>query len=220
MLPAKTMTGFVVAILAVVFIAVASYLTLENRTLTRERVTRTIDVLRHLEALASGVSRRDLQSLLARWSAAAAVLQQGNPVGTVQPQVDVQPPTDTGEAYGLSPASLTEPTAAVVLGSGATLAAASLTGDQIDTIKLVAGAVLVIDSRKDARAASAGSWVSVRTAPVSAANPRAVCQSAGSGSAGAAGAAAFAGFRLRMRTRAGRAIVSGRRRKGRRALSA
>ncbi|MGB9307995.1 MAG: iron uptake transporter deferrochelatase/peroxidase subunit [Mycobacterium sp.] len=58
-------------------------------------------------SLAEGAGRSDLQALLARWSAAAAVLQQGNPVGTVQPQVEVQPPTDTGEAYGLSPASLT-----------------------------------------------------------------------------------------------------------------
>lgn len=58
-------------------------------------------------SLAAGAGRTDLQALLARWSAAAAVLQQGNPVGTVQPQVDVQPPVDTGEAYGLSPASLT-----------------------------------------------------------------------------------------------------------------
>ncbi len=58
-------------------------------------------------SLAAGAGRADLQALLARWSAAVAVLQQGKPVGTVQPQVDVQPPTDTGEAYGLSPASLT-----------------------------------------------------------------------------------------------------------------
>jgi deferrochelatase/peroxidase EfeB len=58
-------------------------------------------------SLASGAGRADLQALLARWSAAVAVLQQGKPVGTVQPQVEVQPPTDTGEAYGLSPASLT-----------------------------------------------------------------------------------------------------------------
>ena len=58
-------------------------------------------------SLAAGAGRADLQSLLARWSAAAAILQQGKPVGAVQPQVDVQPPTDTGEAYGLSPASLT-----------------------------------------------------------------------------------------------------------------
>ncbi len=58
-------------------------------------------------SLAAGAGRADLQALLARWSAAVAVLQQGKPVGTVQPQVEVQPPTDTGEAYGLSPASLT-----------------------------------------------------------------------------------------------------------------
>jgi deferrochelatase/peroxidase EfeB len=51
--------------------------------------------------------RRALQSLLARWSAAASVLQQGKPVGAVQPDVEVQPPRDTGEAFGLSPASLT-----------------------------------------------------------------------------------------------------------------
>jgi deferrochelatase/peroxidase EfeB len=58
-------------------------------------------------SLASSAGRADLQALLARWSAAVAVLQQGKPVGTVQPQVEVQPPIDTGEAYGLSPASLT-----------------------------------------------------------------------------------------------------------------
>jgi deferrochelatase/peroxidase EfeB len=67
-------------------------------------------------ALADGAGRSDLQALLARWSAAAAVLQQGKPVGTVQPQVEVQPPTDTGEAYGLSPASLT-----VTIGLGPSL---------------------------------------------------------------------------------------------------
>lgn len=58
-------------------------------------------------SLAAGATRAELQALLARWSAAIAVLQQGKPVGTVAPQVDVQPPADTGEAYGLSPASLT-----------------------------------------------------------------------------------------------------------------
>jgi deferrochelatase/peroxidase EfeB len=57
--------------------------------------------------LADTASRTALQTLLARWSAAAAVLQQGKTVGTVQPDVDVQPPSDTGEAFGLSPASLT-----------------------------------------------------------------------------------------------------------------
>jgi deferrochelatase/peroxidase EfeB len=51
--------------------------------------------------------RRTLQSLLARWSAAAAVLQQGKPIGAVAPDNEVQPPTDTGEVFGLSPASLT-----------------------------------------------------------------------------------------------------------------
>ncbi|HTQ20937.1 iron uptake transporter deferrochelatase/peroxidase subunit [Mycobacterium sp.] len=58
-------------------------------------------------SLAAGAGRADLQALLARWSAGVSVLQQGMPVGTVQPTRDVQPPTDTGEAYGLSPASLT-----------------------------------------------------------------------------------------------------------------
>src|SRR3984893_19335053 len=57
--------------------------------------------------LARGASRQDLQTLLARWSAASAVLQQGNPVGTVQPTSAVAPAADTGEAFGLSPASLT-----------------------------------------------------------------------------------------------------------------
>src|ERR1700756_2183143 len=67
-------------------------------------------------SLADGARRADLQALLARWSGAAAILQQGKPIGTVQPQVDVQPPTDTGEAYGLSPASLT-----VTIGLGPSL---------------------------------------------------------------------------------------------------
>jgi deferrochelatase/peroxidase EfeB len=57
--------------------------------------------------------RRTLQSLLARWSAAAAVLQQGKPIGAVQPDNEVQPAADTGEVFGLSPASLT-----VTLGLG------------------------------------------------------------------------------------------------------
>jgi deferrochelatase/peroxidase EfeB len=35
------------------------------------------------------------------------VLQQGKPIGAVQPDIEVQPPIDTGEAFGLSPASLT-----------------------------------------------------------------------------------------------------------------
>ena len=67
-------------------------------------------------SLAAGTGRAALQALLARWSAAGAILQQGKPVGAVQPQVEVQPPTDTGEAYGLSPASLT-----VTIGLGPSL---------------------------------------------------------------------------------------------------
>lgn len=58
-------------------------------------------------ALSPGAGHSDLQALLARWSAAAAVLQLGKPVGAVQPSVEVQPPADTGEAFGLSPAGLT-----------------------------------------------------------------------------------------------------------------
>lgn len=56
---------------------------------------------------ADTADRSALRSLLARWSAGIASLQQGRPVGAVQPSVDVQPPGDTGEAVGLSPASLT-----------------------------------------------------------------------------------------------------------------
>ena len=62
---------------------------------------------------ADGAGPRDLQTLLARWSAAIAVLQDGRTVGAVQPTSQVQPPRDTGEAYGLSPAALT-----VTLGLG------------------------------------------------------------------------------------------------------
>lgn len=57
--------------------------------------------------LADTATKGSLQTLLARWSAAAAILQQGKPVGSVQPDSEVAPPTDTGEAFGLSPASLT-----------------------------------------------------------------------------------------------------------------
>lgn len=67
-------------------------------------------------SMTGGAGRAQLQTLLARWSAGAAILQQGRPVGTVQPQVEVQPPADTGEAYGLSPASLT-----VTIGLGPSL---------------------------------------------------------------------------------------------------
>ena len=56
--------------------------------------------------LADDAPKASLQTLLARWSA-AAVLQQGHPVGSVQPDTEVAPPIDTGEAFGLSPAGLT-----------------------------------------------------------------------------------------------------------------
>lgn len=56
---------------------------------------------------------KDLQLLLARWSAAIAVLQDGRTVGAVEPTSALQPPRDTGEAYELGPASLT-----VTLGLG------------------------------------------------------------------------------------------------------
>ncbi|MFP5022440.1 Dyp-type peroxidase [Pseudonocardia phyllosphaerae] len=63
--------------------------------------------------LADSAGPRDLQVLLARWSASIAVLQDGRTVGAVQPSSPVQPPRDTGEASGLSPAGLT-----VTLGLG------------------------------------------------------------------------------------------------------
>lgn len=66
--------------------------------------------------VAPGASRQDLQTLLARWSAAAAVLQEGHEVGSVQPTNPNSPPADTGETFGLSPASLT-----VTFGLGPTL---------------------------------------------------------------------------------------------------
>ena len=63
--------------------------------------------------IAPGVSPTQLQALLARWSAAIAVLQDGRTVGSVQPTSPLQPPRDTGETFGLSPAGLT-----VTLGLG------------------------------------------------------------------------------------------------------
>jgi len=66
--------------------------------------------------VAPGAGRKDLQTLLARWSAAAAVLQEGHEVGSVQPTNPNSPPADTGETFGLSPASLT-----VTFGLGPTL---------------------------------------------------------------------------------------------------
>ena len=54
-----------------------------------------------------GVTRQDLQVLLARWSAAIAQLTQGKAIGTIEPDRPDAVATDTGEAHGLAPASLT-----------------------------------------------------------------------------------------------------------------
>ncbi|MGN6445573.1 iron uptake transporter deferrochelatase/peroxidase subunit [Amnibacterium sp.] len=55
----------------------------------------------------------DLQVLLARWSGAIAQMMQGLPIGSVEPKGPSAVALDTGEAYQLSPASLT-----VTLGLG------------------------------------------------------------------------------------------------------
>jgi deferrochelatase/peroxidase EfeB len=55
----------------------------------------------------------DLQVLLARWSGAIAQLMKGLPIGAVEPEHPNAVAPDTGEAYELSPASLT-----VTLGFG------------------------------------------------------------------------------------------------------
>ncbi|MFT4218857.1 MAG: iron uptake transporter deferrochelatase/peroxidase subunit, partial [Micropruina sp.] len=57
--------------------------------------------------LNAGATRQDLQVLLARWSAAIAQLTQGKAIGTIQPERPDAVATDTGEAHGLAPASLT-----------------------------------------------------------------------------------------------------------------
>lgn len=57
--------------------------------------------------LTAGATRQDLQVLLARWSAAIAQLMQGKAIGTIEPERPDAVGTDTGEAHGLAPASLT-----------------------------------------------------------------------------------------------------------------
>ncbi|MFT3970125.1 MAG: iron uptake transporter deferrochelatase/peroxidase subunit [Micropruina sp.] len=54
-----------------------------------------------------GATRQDLQVLLARWSAAIAQLTRGKAIGTIEPARPDAVATDTGEAHGLAPASLT-----------------------------------------------------------------------------------------------------------------
>ncbi|NMO54562.1 deferrochelatase/peroxidase EfeB [Actinoplanes sp. TBRC 11911] len=51
--------------------------------------------------------RSDLQVLLARWSGAIAQLMAGQSIGQVEPSREDSAGTDTGEALGLGPASLT-----------------------------------------------------------------------------------------------------------------
>ncbi|GGB42208.1 hypothetical protein GCM10011492_36470 [Flexivirga endophytica] len=57
--------------------------------------------------LVDGSLRTDLQSLLARWTAASAQLMRAEPIGQVQPSSDAGVGQDTGEALGLDAASLT-----------------------------------------------------------------------------------------------------------------
>jgi deferrochelatase/peroxidase EfeB len=57
--------------------------------------------------LTAGATRQSLQVLLARWSAAISQLVQGKPIGTIEPARPDAVGTDTGEAEGLAPASLT-----------------------------------------------------------------------------------------------------------------
>ncbi|MFT4286796.1 iron uptake transporter deferrochelatase/peroxidase subunit [Nocardioides sp.] len=66
--------------------------------------------------VAASASKRDLQVLFARWSAAISQLMKGRPVGSVEPTRANAVPQDTGEAHELGPASLT-----VTLGLGPSL---------------------------------------------------------------------------------------------------
>ena len=54
-----------------------------------------------------GSTASDLQTLLARWSAAISQLMAGRPIGQVRPARDEAVGQDTGEATGLDPAHLT-----------------------------------------------------------------------------------------------------------------
>ncbi|RNI17773.1 Dyp-type peroxidase [Flexivirga caeni] len=57
--------------------------------------------------MSAGTVATDLQSLLARWTAASAQLMAAQPIGQVQPTSDMAVGRDTGEALGLDAASLT-----------------------------------------------------------------------------------------------------------------
>ena len=54
----------------------------------------------------TSTSRDDLQTMLARWAAAAAQMTKGLPIGAVETSPDA-PPIDTGEAMGLDASQLT-----------------------------------------------------------------------------------------------------------------
>ena len=55
----------------------------------------------------TSLNPRDIQILLARWSAAIAQMMAGKPVGLVDPERDNAVVLETGEALDLGPASLT-----------------------------------------------------------------------------------------------------------------
>ncbi len=57
--------------------------------------------------LGEAATKTDLQTLLARWTAAIGQLTQGKTIGQVEPSRPDAVGGDTGEAYGLFPASLT-----------------------------------------------------------------------------------------------------------------
>ncbi len=57
--------------------------------------------------LASTATSDDLRALLARWTAAIGQMVQGRPIGVVEPDRADAVGSDTGEAEGLAPASLT-----------------------------------------------------------------------------------------------------------------
>ena len=65
--------------------------------------------------VAAGADKAAVEQMLGRWAAAAARMTTGDPVGPTETQPD-NPPVDTGEALGLSPANLT-----VTVGFGASL---------------------------------------------------------------------------------------------------
>jgi deferrochelatase/peroxidase EfeB len=65
--------------------------------------------------------REDLRALLASWTAAAASMSKGEPIGATDDGPRLAPPVDTGEAVGLPAASLT-----VTFGVGASMFSGSL----------------------------------------------------------------------------------------------